>query len=122
MALTYTLAVKSARMNAIITEIGASGKLEIGTTGMATILATITLNATAGTVSNGVLTFSGMPKTASATAAGIAAAARIRKSDNTDIITGLSVGVSASDVIIDNTNVALNQNVNVTSFVITHAA
>ena len=121
MALTYTIATKTARMNAIVTEIGSAGKLEIGTTGMATILATISLNATAGTVSNGVLTFSGMPKSFTASLAGIAAAARIRKGDNTDVITGLTVGVSASDVIIDNTNMTAGQTGNVNSFVITHA-
>lgn len=122
MPITYTTAVKTARMNAVVTAIGTSGKLEIGTAGMASILATIILDATAGTVTNGVLTFSGMPKTVAAAAAGTAAAARIRTSANADVITGLTVGTTGTDVIIDNTNIALNQNVNASSVVITHAA
>ena len=122
MALTYSTAVKTARMNAVVTALGASAKLQIGTSGMATVLATITLDATAGTVANGVLTLSGMPKNVAASAAGVAAAARLRTSDDVDIITGLTVGTSGTDIIIDNTNIASGQTVNVTSVVITHAA
>jgi len=122
MALTYSTAVKTARMNAVVTALGSSAKLQIGTAGMATILATIVLDATAGTVSNGVLTLSGMPKNVAASAAGVAAAARLRTSGDVDIITGLTVGTSGTDIIIDNTNIASGQTVNVTSVVITHAA
>lgn len=122
MALTYSTATKTARMNAVVTALGSSAKLQIGTSGMATVLATITLDATAGTVSNGVLTLSGMPKNIAASAAGVAAAARLRTSGDVDIITGLTVGTSGSDIIIDNTSIASGQTVNVTSVVITHAA
>lgn len=122
MAITYSTATKTARMNAVVTQLGSSAKLQIGTTGMSTVLATITLDATAGTVSNGVLTLSGMPKNVAASAAGTAAAARLRTSGDVDVITGLTVGTSATDIIIDNTNVASGQTVNVTSVVITHAA
>lgn len=122
MAITYATATKTARMNAVVTALGASAKLQIGTSGMATVLATITLDATAGTVSNGVLTLSGMPKNVAASAAGVAAAARLRTSGDVDIITGLTVGTSGTDIIIDNTNIASGQTVNVTSVVITHAA
>lgn len=122
MALTYSTAVKTARMNAVVTALGSSAKLQIGTSGMAAVLATITLDATAGTVSNGVLTLSGMPKNVAASAAGVAAAARLRTSGDVDIITGLTVGTSGTDIIIDNTNIASGQTVNVTSVVITHAA
>ena len=90
--------------------------------GMGTVLATIILDATAGTVSNGVLTLSGMPKNVAASAAGVAAAARLRTSGDVDIITGLTVGTSGTDIVIDNTNIASGQTVNVTSVVITHAA
>ena len=40
MAVTYTTAVKTARMNAVVTAAGSTAVLEIGTTGMASILAT----------------------------------------------------------------------------------
>ncbi len=120
MAVTYSAAAKTARMNAIVTAIGASGKLEIGTTGMASILATITLDATAGTVSGSVLTMSGFPKNVAAGAAGTAAAARIRTSANADVITGLTVGTSGQDINLDNLNIASGQTVNITGVTITH--
>lgn len=122
MAVNYTNAVKDARLGAVVTQIGASGKLEIGTAGMASVLATFTLDATAGVASGGVLTLSGMPKNATASATGTAAAARIRKSDNTDIVTGLTVGTAATDIIIDNTSINSGQTVTLSSATITHAA
>lgn len=122
MPITYSTAVKSARMQAVADAIGANGKLEIGTTAMGTVLATITLGATSGTVSNGVLTLSGLPLSdVSADATGTAAAARIRTSGNVDIITGLTVGTSGADVIVDNTNFAITQTVTVNAATFTHA-
>lgn len=121
MSVNYTVAVKNARLEAVVTQIGTGGKLEIGTAGMATVLATFTLNSIAGTAASGVLTFSGFPKSDPADATGIAAAARIRKSDNTDIVTGLTVGMSAADVILDNTNITTTQTVIIQSAAITHA-
>jgi hypothetical protein len=122
MAVIYTNAVKNARLDAVTTQIGTSGKLEIGTTAMAAILATITLNATAAAAAaGGVLTFSGFPKTVAASATGSAAAARIRKADNTDIITGLTVGTSAADIILDSTSITSGQNVTINSATLTHA-
>lgn len=124
MAVTYTTAVKNARLSAVVSQIGSTGVLEIGTTGMATVLATIALDATAGTVSGGVLTFSGFPKSdASADATGTAAAARIRTaSGGTDIVTGLSVGTSGSDINLNSTSIASGQTVTISSASITHAA
>lgn len=122
MAVIYTTAVKNARLSAVVTEIGTTGKIEIGTTGMASILAVINLGNPAGTVASGVLTFSGFPRSdTSADNTGIAAAARIRKGDNTDIVTGLTVGTSASDIILDSTNITTGQNVILNSATITHA-
>ena len=102
MAVNYTVAVKNARLNAVITAIGTTGVLEIGTTGMATVLATINLGNPAGTSASGVLTFSGFPRSdTAADASGTAAAARIRTATGgTDIVTGLTVGLSASDIIL----------------------
>ena len=123
MAVTYTNAVKDARMGAVVTQIGATGVLEIGTTGMASVLATIALNSTAGTSSSGVLTFSGFPKSdTSADNTGTAAAARIRTaSGGTDIITGLTVGTSGADIILDSTSITAGQTVTINSATITHA-
>jgi hypothetical protein len=122
MSVTYTTAVKNARLDAVASQIGNAGKLEIGTAAMAAILATFTLNSpAAAAASGGVLTFSGFPKTVAASATGTAAAARVRKSDNTDIITGLTVGASAADVILDSTSITSGQNVTLNSATLTHA-
>jgi len=123
MSVTYPTAVKNARLSAVVTQIGSTGVLEIGTTGMGTVLATIPLQSTAGTVSGGVLTFSGFPASdTSADASGTAAAARVRTaSGGTDIITGLTVGTSGSDINLDSTNITAGQTVTVNSATITHA-
>lgn len=124
MTISYPTAVKTSRMTAVRDHIDGgvgAGKLEIGTTGMAAVLATFTLNDPSGTISTDALTLSGMPKTVAASASGTAAAARIRDSADTDVITGLSVGTSGTDVIIDNTSINAGQNVTISSATITHA-
>lgn len=123
MAITYTTAVKNARLDAVVTAIGSTGVLEIGTTSMGTVLATVALGSTAGTSSGGVLTFSGFPRSdTSADATGTAAAARIRTaSGGTDIVTGLTVGTSGSDINLDSTSITAGQTVTLNSATITHA-
>jgi len=123
MTVVYTTAVKNARLDAVVTQIGATGVLEVGTTGMATVLFSVTLNNPAGTSSGGVLTFSGFPKASTALASGTAAAGRIRTATGgTDIVTGLTVGTSSADIIVNTTTVATSDPVSVTSATITHAA
>lgn len=122
MAVTYSTAAKNARLSAVVTTIGTSGKIEICTAGYASILATITLDATAGTVSAGVLTFSGFPKNAIASATGTAAVARIRTSANADVVTGLTVGTSGTDVVLGTLSITSGLTVSLDSAAITHAA
>lgn len=125
MAVTYTTAVKNARLDAVTTAIGTTGVLEIGTTGMGTVLATINLgNPAAAAASGGVLTFSGFPRSdTSADNTGTAAAARVRTaSGGTDIITGLTVGLSGSDINLDSLSITAGQTVTINSATITHAA
>lgn len=124
MSVVYTTAVKNARLDAVISQIGTTGVLEIGTTGMASVLATINLGNPAGTTSGGVLTFSGFPRSdTAADATGTAAAARIRTaSGGTDIVTGLTVGTSGTDIVLDNTSINAGQTVTINSATITHAA
>ena len=115
---SYATVAKSAMVQAIADLIdggGGAGKLEIGTTGMAKTLVTFTFSATCGTVMNGVLTFSDFPMTevASAGDPDDAAEARIRDFSDADVITGLSVGTSASDVILDSVSIASGQNVTI---------
>lgn len=123
MAVTYTTAVKNARLNAVTTAIGTTGVLEIGTTAMGTVLATIPLaNPAAPAASGGVLTFTMPQSDTSADATGTAAAARIRTaSGGTDIVTGLSVGTSGSDINLDSTSITAGQTVTINSATITHA-
>lgn len=123
MAVTYTTAVKNARMNAVTTAIGTTGVLEIGTTGMASVLATIPLaNPAAPGAASGVLTFTMPQSDTSADATGTAAAARIRTATGgTDIVTGLTVGTTGSDINLDTTSINAGQTVTITSATITHA-
>jgi hypothetical protein len=125
MSLTYTTAVKTSRMTAVRDQIdlgSGPGILEIGTAAMAAVLATVPLDDPSGTISGAVLTLSGFPKTVAATGAGVAAAARIRDSANIDVITGLTVGASGTDIILDNTNIAIGQNVMISAApTITHS-
>jgi len=123
MSVTYTTAVKNARLNAVTTAIGSTGVLEIGTAGMATILATIPLaNPAAPAASGGVLTLTMPQSDASADASGTAAAARIRTaSGGTDVVTGLSVGTSGADINLDSVSITAGQTVTISSASITHA-
>lgn len=121
----YATDVKTARMTAVRDEIdagAAAGKLEIGTAGMASVLVTITLDDPSGTVAADVLTLAGFPKTVQAAATGVAAAARVRDSNDADVITGLTVGTSGTDIVVDNTSINSGQNVTINaSPTITHA-
>jgi hypothetical protein len=71
-----------------------------------------------------VLTFDFDPDISdnSADATGTAAAARIRTAPGgTDIITGLTVGTSAADIILDSVSITAGQTVTITAATITHA-
>lgn len=124
MAFAYTTAVKNARLDAVTTAAGTTAVLEIGTTGMGTVLATIALgNPVAAAASGAVLTLSGFPRSdTAADASGTAAEARIRTATGgTDIVTGMSVGTSGSNINLDSVNITAGQTVTINSFTITHA-
>jgi hypothetical protein len=127
MSLVYAAATKTARMNAVVTAIGTSGKLKLFTAGDV-LLATFTLAATAGTVSGSVLTLSdangataGILNT-TAVAAGTAAKASITTSADVDVVTNaITVGTSGTDLIIDNNVFTVNQALTINSATLTHA-
>jgi hypothetical protein len=120
-AVTYSTAVKNSRLDQVTTAIGSAGKLEIGTTGMASILATIPLaNPAAPGASGGVLTLTMPQSDTSADNTGTAAAARIRTSADVDVITGLTVGTSGTDIVLNSTSITAGQQVTMNSFTITH--
>jgi len=127
MAVTLPTALQNTIMNAIDDAVNAgsgAGTLEIGTTGMGTVLSTITLSDPAfGASSNGVITLNGVPLTdGAADASGEAAAARIRDSDANDVVTGLTVGEAGSgaDIILDEATIQSGQTVTLDSGTITH--
>jgi hypothetical protein len=125
MAVIYSAAAKTARMTAVRDQIDAGsgpGVLQIGTTGMGTVLVEVTLNDPSGSISGDVLSLSNFPRSdTSANATGTAAAARIRDSNGNDVITGLTVGLSAADVILDSVNITAGQTVTINTAAFTHA-
>ena len=99
----------------------ADGTLEILTSADA-VLASIGLSTAGGTVTGGVwtLTFDGA---ATAGAAGTAAKARIKASTGTVVVDGLTVSATggSGDVKLDNTSIVSGQSVSVSAFTVTHA-
>lgn len=137
MAVTYQSTVKNNRLNVVNDAInsktyvagsgaGSQGTLVIGTSalsGATGVLAAITLQNPAATVSGGVLTIAGVPISATATATGTAALAELRNNAGTAIVSGLTVGVAGSgaDIIISSTAISSGQTVQLNSGTITHA-
>lgn len=111
MATTFSTAAKNASLAGIRGLCG-SGKLQIGTTGMASVLAEYTLTAGGGSETGGVWTLAFASTAATALATGTAAEARIIDSGAADVITGLAVG---SEITIDNTSIDTGQTVNLTT-------
>ena len=125
MSVVYNAALKTTRMTDVVTAIDAgagAGKLEIGTTGMATLLAEFTLADPCGTVSGSVLTFDFDPDISdtSANNTGTAAAAQIKDSNGVVVVSGLTVGTAGTDIIIDNASITTGQTVTLTVGTITH--
>jgi len=124
MSVVYNTTLKNTRMTDVVTAIGATGFLNIYTAGLALLLATIPLANPAGTVSAGVLTFSGTPLTeASANNSGTAAAATVSTASaggGTVVISGLTVSSTSGDIVLSSTNIVAGQPITVTSASITH--
>lgn len=119
MPITLNATLRTARAQAIVTEAGASAKLSVYTAGFTTLLYTSTCAATLGTVATGVLTL-GAVGNATAVAAGVAALARLFKTDGTTMVMdGLTVGVSGQNVNITNTTIAVNDVVTTTGGTLT---
>lgn len=131
MTTTYNTAAGNARLVAGLTAAvpgqsvdgqGSPGLLVIGTnalSGATGVLATITLQLPSFTISNKVATLAGTPLTTSATGTGTAAKAELRDSSSNTIISGLTVGVSGTDITVNNTSVVNALNVTCTAGTIT---
>jgi hypothetical protein len=127
MAVSYNATLKTARMQLMAdlvaskTAAAATGSaqvssLVIGTSalsGATGVLATLALPATAFTVSGSVATLQGTPISATASATGTAALAEIRNQAGTVVVSGLSVGTSGTDVILNSTSITSGQTVTV---------
>lgn len=125
MAVIYRATLRTTRMQAVRDDIDSgagAGTLEIGTSGFGSTLLTFTLSDPASTVSGDVLTLAGMPKTATAAAGGVAAEGRIKNSDGTVIVSGLTVGTSGTNIIISNTTITNGAQYSLTAGTITHAS
>jgi hypothetical protein len=126
MALGMSTTLRNARLDAITTAVGASGKLRIydGTrpaTGgtVTTLLAELTLNSTfAPAASSGVLTANAITADTAADATGTATWGRVVTSGGTFVL-DCTVGTSGTDVVLNTASVVANANVAVSSFVIT---
>lgn len=127
MAIHYYTTLANTRMTAVVTAIGGTGYLVVGTSALAGgatgTLVSFALSATAGTVAARVLTFSGVPITAVAAASGLANKAEIRTAAlGTVIADQLTVGLTGSgaDVIIDTTTIVLGRTIYFISGAFTH--
>lgn len=126
MAVTYSTTMKNARLQAVADTLDAgagAATLEIGTSAMGTVLAVFQLVEPCGTVAAGVLTFDFDPDISdtSANATGTAAAAQIKDGSGVAQITGLTVGTSGTDIILDSVSITSGQTVTLTAGTITHA-
>lgn len=125
MAIGYITTLRTTRITALLTGIGTSGFLDIydGTKpatvgGTATTrLAHIPLQATAGTVTSGVLTFN-TPMTVAAAASGTATWARLTNSGGT-AQADMTVGLSGADINFDSVSFVSAGTVTVSSLTIT---
>ncbi|MBB5051130.1 hypothetical protein HNQ36_001084 [Afipia massiliensis] len=125
MAVIYAAGLRTSRMQAVLDAINAGsgpGFIEIGTTAMALVLATIPLEDPAGSVSGDVLTFDFSPpvQDTAADASGTAAAARIKDSAGNIVVSGLTVGTSGSNINLDSVSITAGQTVQLTSGTLTH--
>lgn len=123
MSVTYATAVKTDRMT-VTRDAVANGTLELLSAGDV-VLAIFGLSASGGSVSTNVwtLAFDAATVTGEAGAAGgvDATKAQIKTSGGTAVITGLTVGTAATDIVLDNNNIDQGQDVTLSAATITHA-
>lgn len=100
--MVYSTAVINARLQGIVTELGATANMVLKASG--STISTIQLSSPVGTVSDGVLTFTGTLLDPSASSTGEVDSAIILDSDGNTAISDLTVGIPGqnSNVIISN--------------------
>lgn len=125
MAVNYPVFICSARLQVVLDALGPGAVLVIGTDalfGATGVLATFPLPDVPGHVQGKVLALAGLPKNAIAAASGTATRAELRDAKGNAIVSGLTVGLSGTDVMIIPT-VAIDHYSTTTLFsgTITHA-
>src|SRR5882724_4687336 len=134
MSVVYSNTVKDNRLNVANDAVnsktyvagsgaGSAGTLVIGTSslsGATGVLATIVLQNPAFTEASQVLTLAGVPLSVAASASGTAAKAELRNNAGTVVVSGLTVGTSATDIILGTTTITSGGTVTITAGTITH--
>jgi hypothetical protein len=135
MGVTYLTATKNNRLKMVFltgavtpatgeaVDAGGAGSIVIGTSSLSGgtgVLATLTLPVPSVSIASGVATLAGVPITANASATGTAAKAEFRNNAGTTIISGLTVGTSASDINLSTTSLVSGSPVTITAGTITH--
>lgn len=134
MSVDYSATLEGDRMQAVLDRVqgktpaaatgsATAGSLVIGTSalsGATGVLATIALTATGFTLAGSVLTLHGVPLSAVATANGTAAKAEIRNNAGTVVVSGLTVGMSAADIVLGTVTITIGLTVIVTAGTLTH--
>lgn len=125
MSVSYNAALQTTRMAAVIAAIDINASpayLEICSAAYAATLATITLADPSFTVSGGVITMAGVPKSdTDADNSGTAAVARIKDGGGNIIVSGLTVGVGSGEIQMNSVTITQHQTVTITAGTITHS-
>jgi sugar (pentulose or hexulose) kinase len=134
MSAVYAATLKTNRMQLVAdlidskvaaasTGAGSAGQLVIGTgalSGSTGVLATIALPNPPFTISGAVATLAGVPLSVAASASGTAALAELRNNAGITVVSGLTVGTSATDIILGTTTISSGGTVTITAGTITH--
>lgn len=124
MAVVYSNTLKAARLQAVIDALGSDAVLVIGSSALAGgstgVLVTIPLADPPFTISGTAMTLASLPRTGTATATGTASKGELRTSSGTVVVSGLTVGTTTQDFVINATAISVGQTVQATAGTITH--
>lgn len=125
MAITMTTAARNAAADAVVDLVDAgagAGKLKIYTTGLGTLLATLTFSDPAfGAASTGVCTASAITSDTAADDTGTAAVFTVTDSNDAEVFRG-TVGTSGADLNLNTVAITAGVEVSVSSFTYTQPA
>lgn len=127
MSVVYSQTLKNTRMTSVKTaiELGSGfAKLQISNSNnfanASDILATIPFADPACAITSDLLTFSSLPVSALADFTGTASLARIRDASDNVVVSGLTVGTSGTNIVLNTTSISAGQLVRIDSGTITH--